>query len=395
MVIETASVLAGPMAGRLLADWGADVIHVEHITRGDIVRSRVAGGGGQIDSEIDYIAENYNRNKRGMTLDLAQEDGREIMYKMLSKADVYLSNFRLHELEKFKLKYDMLSQINPRLICASLTGYGKKGSDRDLPGYESTAYFARSGMLHVLQVPESRPTVNPSGLGDNIAGLSLAYGIMAALFMREKTGEGQEVDVSLFNTGIFAISLDIAGALATGQDRQPLKREDYGNALTNLYRTKDNRWLRLSMNQPDPYWSRFCHVIERKDLENDPRFKSFIPRIQNHIELFNIVEKVFLTKTLEDWKNRLNKAGLPWAPLQNLPEVIADPQARANDFFDSYDHPVYGPLEIVENPIKLSKSPKREKISAPQFNQHTEEILLEFGYTWSDIEKFKNNKIIA
>ncbi|MFC1966720.1 CoA transferase, partial [Chloroflexota bacterium] len=225
-VVETASAMAGPMAGRILADWGAEVIHIEHPVRGDIVRGQanVRRRGKAIISDIDYSGQNYNRNKRGMTLDVSKEAGRKIICKLLEEADVYLSNFRPRELEKFNLEYDTLSQLNPRLICANVSGYGRRGPDRDLPAYEPTGYFARPGMFHVLQVPGMHPPHNPLGSGDNITGLALACGIITALFMREKTGVGQEVDVSLFQTGIFAISFDIAGSLVTGQDMKQVER---------------------------------------------------------------------------------------------------------------------------------------------------------------------------
>jgi len=395
-VVETAAVYAGPMTGRLLADWGADVIKIEHPIRGDIARSESPKRLGKaIMSDINYRLENFNRNKRGITLDLSQEGAREVIYKLLEKADVFLSNFRPREQVKFKLEYETLRQLNPRLIYANVTGYGRKGPDCHLPGYEFTSYFPRSGMLHVLQAPGTQPIQPPLGLGDNVAGLALAYGIMTALFLREKTGIGQEVDVSLFHTGIFALSLDIAGALVTGQDRQQVERKDIGNTLVNSYQTKDGRWLFLGVSQPDLYWSRFCRAIEQEDLEHDPRFSSFEPRIENHVALFEILEEVFLSRTLEEWKVRLNEAGLPWAPVQNLPEVIADPQARANDFFVSYDHPTYGHIEVVANPVKLSKAPETLRMPAPELGQHTEEILLEHGYTWQDIAQLKEQGIIA
>lgn len=404
-VIETASGMAGPMAGRLLGDWGADVIHIEHPITGDMSRdaqrlltAQVAArltNGRAIVTDINYSMENHNCNKRSMTLDLSQERGQKILYKLLEKADVFLSNYRPRELKKFKLEYDTLSRLNPRLIHANVTGYGKKGPDRDLPGYDFDAFWARSGVLRVLLTPEMIPPTTPIANGDRVAALALACGITTALLVRERTGVGQEVDVSIFNAGVFFNANDIGGALVTGQDRQNVDREQLANVLLNSFKTKDGRWLRLAINRPDLYWSRFCQGIEREDLEHDPRFDSFASRIENHVALFNIVEEAFLTKTLEEWKVRLTEAGLPWAPIQSLPEVISDPQARANDFFAAYDHPTYGRIEIVANPIKLSKTPATVRMPAPEFGQHTEEVLLEYGYTWEDIEQFKEQGVIA
>ncbi|MFC1989464.1 CaiB/BaiF CoA transferase family protein [Chloroflexota bacterium] len=395
-VIQTAWAMAAPMTGRLLADWGADVIWVEHPVRGDMFRSTLARRGGKaIMSDIDYGAENNNRNKRGMTLDLSKEGAREILYKLLEKADVFLANFRPRELTKFKVEYGTLSQLNLRLIYANLTGYGKRGPDKNFPALEHTGYFCRSGIEHVLRQPGSPPVVTPLGMGDHVAGMALALGIMAALFVRERTGMGQEVDVSLLSAGVYTLSFDIAGALVTGQDRQQVDRKEITNAISAFYETKDGRWLRLGMTTPDPYWSRFCQAIEREDLEHDPRFESFEPRTNNHAALFSILEKVFLSKTLEEWKVILNEKGLLWGPVQSLPEIIADPQARANDLFVPFDHPTYGRIELVTSPVKLSKTPASIRMPAPELGQHTEEILLEHGYTWKDIEQFKEQAAIA
>ncbi len=397
-VVQTTEFIAGPMATRLLSDWGADVVHVENPVRGrrgGWTQQVQRGGGRHIMSDINYAAQNHHRNKRSIAIDLSQEEGREIIYRLLEKADVFMSNFRPREQKKFGLEYETLSKLNPRLIQANLTGYGQKGPDRDLPGFEQTGYFARSGMLHVLQVPGSHPPQTPMGSGDNVVSLCLALGIMTALFMRGISGVGQEVDVSLFSAGVYALSYDIAGALVTGQDRQQLARRDINNVLINSYQTKDGRWLRLSIAAPELYWSRLCQVIEREDVEHDPRFATFEPRIENHAILFDILEEAFLSKTLDEWKVRLNEAGLPWALIQNLPEVISDPQARANDFFVPLEHPTYGRIEVVANPIKLSKAPANVVKPAPELGQHTEEILLENGYTREDIARFREQGVIA
>ncbi|MBI4283198.1 MAG: CoA transferase [Chloroflexi bacterium] len=400
-VVQTATIIAGPTAGRFLADWGADVITVENPRGGDELRgnrqtaSKRSRPVAVIQSDINYGALNQNRNKRGMTLDLSQESGREVIYKMLAKADVFLTNFLPSDLKKFKLEYETLSRLNPRLIQANLTGYGKKGPERDTAAADYTGFWARSGALRMFLKPGITPLLTPGGVGDRTSGLLLALGIMTALYVRERTGVGQEVDVSLFQSGVFVISDDIAGALATGQDLRPFDRKDSLNVMATFYQTKDGKWLRLGVSQPDLYWSRFCRVIERTELEHDPRFESFESKMKNHAVLFNILQEVFLSRTLEEWRVRLNEAGLRWAPLQSLPEVIADPQARANDFFVAYDHPTYGRLELVANPIKLSKTPEMIRMPAPEFGQHTEEVLLEYGYTWQDIERFKEQGVIA
>jgi crotonobetainyl-CoA:carnitine CoA-transferase CaiB-like acyl-CoA transferase len=252
-------------------------------------------------------------------------------------------------------------------------------------------------------------------LGDNVAALALFSGIVTALYAREKTGVGQAVDIALFQTGIYVLSFDIAGALITGKDYEDWReqappemvaeaqlataritsfyRTKAPNPLVAGYTTKDGGAIQFVALQPDRYWSRFCHAIERGDLENDPRFNSFEARAENREALYPIVEEVFLSKTLEEWKPRL--VGLPFGIRQNLVEVINDPQARANDYFVPLDHPTYGSIEVIASPMNLNKTPATIRTPAPEFGQHTEEVLLELGYTWEDIAQLKDKGIIA
>ena len=397
-IIQTAAAAAGPMAGRLLADWGADVICVEHTTRKAQKEQRRSNpqmdGRRIIVSDIDYAALNHNRNKRGMTLNLATKDGQEILNKLLAKSDVLLSNFRQRELEKFQLEYETLSRLNPGIICAHLTGFGKKGPDKDEPGYGPTAGDARSGFLHVIQAPGMEPPQMPMSFADYLAGLALAFGIMTALFIRERTGVGQEVDASLYKTMTWAISNDIAGTLVTGRDRQAVSRKDRGTPQMTTYRTKDGRWLHLSTGRRDVFWPTFCQIIDREDLKNDPRYTSFEVKEADQLALFKILEEIFLTRTLEEWKQRFKAGVYPWAPLQNLPEVINDPQARINNFFVPLDHPTHGRIEVMTGPVNLSKTPEVMRMPAPESGQHTDEILRELGYTGADIGRYRQEGII-
>lgn len=401
-VIEMAGAAAVPMAGRLMADWGADVIHIEHPATGDTLRHVQASagstgtiGGGAVTialSDIPYVMLNYNRGKRSLTVDLALEEGQAIVRRLVEQADVFLSNMRTYEMEKWGLEYDRLSAVNPRLVYASLNGYGQKGPEKNAPGYDVIAAWARTGAQDLVQAAGFRPAFL-----DNIAGMSLLCGVMTALFLRERTGMGQEVSLSLFQTGVFQISYDVAGALVTGMNFEEwgiTAREDLPNALAVPYRTKDGRTIRLAVLQPDLYWPKLCRAIGKEDLEEDLRFSSFTPRSENHRALLEILDQVFLSKTLEEWRPRLNDAHIPWSPVQTLRELITDPQARANDFFVPYDDPIHGSIEVVANPIKLSKTPARLN-PVPECGQHTEEILLELGYTWDDIERFKEKRVIG
>ncbi len=402
-VVDVSQVAAVPMTARHLADFGADVIHVENPATGDswrVFQARASGGGigSGAPSDINYNWENFNRNKKSVTIDLSQDTGREILYKLVGKADVFVTNLRLWECEKFKLEYDTLSKLNPRLIYGALTGWGKQGPDRNNPAYDSLAYWARASLWSLFASPGRPPPVDGGAFGDNVAALGLAFGIMTALYVRERIGVGQEVDISLFHTGIYQASFFAAGALTTGLDLADWRyrsREEMPNPLAMPYETKDGRWLLISILQPDRYWARLCQAMEREDLIHDPRFDSFEPRIENHTALLHILEEVFRSRTLDEWKSHLVQAGIPFAPYQNFLETVSDPQARANDFFVPFDHPTYGPIEVIANPVNLSETPASIRMPAPEFSQHTEEVLLDLGYTWEDIAQFKQQGVIA
>ena len=396
-VVDVSQFAAGPTTAAFLGDWGAEVIHVEHPIKGDGTRGVQSGSGQGIyrQASINYLWDLWNRNKKGMTVDMGKARGKEIMSKLVGTADVFLSNLRPYEIEKFGLNYDNLKQINPKLIYANISGYGLKGPDKDGPGYDSCAFFARTGILHQLAEPGMDPAMSRPAMGDNTTGLACFAGIMVALYMRERTGIGQEVDVSLYNTGVWVLSVDVQGALTTGDAVQQERRKAAANPLRNHYKTQEGRWLMLAMLQSDPYWSQVCKMLEREDLESDPRFSSFQQRARNSVELIGILDQIFSTKTLVEWKASMEKFGIPWAPLQTVEEVIHDPQTRVNEFFWKFDHPTHGPMELVANPIKLSKTPPTMRMPGPEFSQHTEEILLELGYSWEDIAQLKIEKIIA
>jgi crotonobetainyl-CoA:carnitine CoA-transferase CaiB-like acyl-CoA transferase len=394
-VVEAASAVAAPMVGRLLADWGAEVIHIDQPSRGGLMKKP----SGQSDvrnigADFNYVEQNLNCNKRCIAIDLSTEGGQQILHQLLGKADVFIRNFRPRELEKFNLEYQSLCKVNPRLICANLTGFGRRGPDRNEPGFGPTAGDSRAGLLHVLLTPGAEPAQMPVAYTDLITAMTLAYGIMTALLVRERTGLAQEVDASLFNSVTWTMVSDIAGTLATGKDRQAVRRIDRGTPFLNSYKTKDNRWVYLMINRREVFWPKFCQAIGKPELQNDPRFTPSQLSHEDSKAQFNIMEEGFLTRTMEEWKPVLADAG-PWAPVQTLPEVVRDVQARENNFFTSLNHPVHGRIEIMANPVKFSQMKETEKTPAPHFSQNTLEVLGEMGYSESDIARMKEQHVIS
>lgn len=400
-IIDMTAYAAGPFCVRLLADWGADVIHIENVLLPDNMQKLAAApsSGNIILPGTSNVARRYgsHRNKRSVTLDISHESGRKIFENMLVTADVFVSNFAPRVVEKLNLKYETLAELNPRLICANLSAYGVKGSDRNTPAYEHDAYFSRSSMLNVLNILRPAELIGApfGGMGDAQAGFCLAYGIIAALFVRERTGVGQEVTTSLFQAGVFFASGRISRFLVAGGETVPS-----GNSyLVGYFQTKDERWLEITVTygfgEELRYFLGICDAIKREDLKSDPRFDSIESLAKNKVALHQILTETFLSKPLDEWKAPLDEAKVPWSPVQNASDVVVDPQARANDFFIPVDDPVFGRLEVLTGPANLSKNPLAIRMPAPEYGQHTEEVLLEYGYTWEDIVRFREQHVIA
>jgi crotonobetainyl-CoA:carnitine CoA-transferase CaiB-like acyl-CoA transferase len=249
-------------------------------------------------------------------------------------------------------------------------------------------------MTYMLSEQGGVPVWPRPASGDFPSAMGCACGIMVALFARERLGIGQEICTSLFNSAVWSVMWDIQGALLTHRDPPERRRESAPNPLVNSYRTRDGRWIILSMVQPGSYWHAFCQAIDQEGLENDPRFGSFQNWAENNVALIKVIDEAFTKRTAAEWKARLSEFGLSFALMQKPSEVIDDPQARANDFFTSVNHPTYGPIELVLAPIKFSGTPGTFRTLAPEFGQHTEEILLELGYSWDEIKQLKDKKVI-
>lgn len=387
-VLEIANWLAAPAAGALLCDLGADVIKVEP-HRGDPWR-----GYKQTDPE-NYAFEQDNRGKRSIALDLSKPGSREIVHKIAGKADVFLTNLLPRRRQRFGVTYENLKALNAGLIYMSFTGYGEKGPMYDRLGMDFGAFWSRSGIMNLMGWPDEPPILQRGGMGDHSTSLGLLAGVLGALYHRERTGEGQEVWGSLFGTGIWVIGVDLQRTLVNGRDA---KRRPYRNAnespITNWYQAKDGKWLILENPNPNPYWQRACRALGLGGLEHVEKYSTVEGLLEDCVELNALFDKVFATKTRDEWAPLLTEQEVIWAPIQNMLEAADDPQAEAIGAFEGVEHPEYGEYRVINCPVKFSGTDNGARGPAPLVGQHTEEVLLEYGYSWGEIEGLKGEGVI-
>jgi crotonobetainyl-CoA:carnitine CoA-transferase CaiB-like acyl-CoA transferase len=390
-VIDMTQYGVGPTATGLLAQWGADVIHVEP-PRGSIDRGRNIASGKKA---FSCWWQQPNMNKKSLTLDLNKEEGGEVLHKLVATSDVFVANLRPYELKKFNLEYETFKNINPKIIYAIFNGYGMEGPDKDKPGYDTPSFFARSGIMHMMSGSDGVPVWPRAGLGDIPTAMYLACGIVVALLAHERLGIGQEVYVSLFASGVWSNPIDNGEALAFHKDGVKVLRDKTFNPISNSYKTKDDRWILMYNMQSDRFWAPFCKAVGREDLEKDPRFDTGAKRMENNVTLIKILDEVFAGKTYEEWKKQLADSRLIWEPVQKPTELANDPQARANGFFKSFDFPDFGTYELLAPPQRLMETPPTFRTPAPELGQHNEELLLELGYSQSDIGSLREKAVIV
>ena len=392
-VVEITQFQQGPVAGTKLGDLGADVIKVEPKT-GDPARGFMRIIGTQVGLKgRNYYFENQNRNKRSIVLDLRTEKGMEIFLKLIDAADVFVTNMSIEAPINLGIGPDDLLKRNPRLIYAQASGWGRKGPDANTFSFDYTG-IGRSGLMMSCGERGTPPAQILPGLGDELGGMVCAWGVCAALYAREKTGKGQLVDTSLMGSLICMLSLILSAPAILGQEFPREIRAEAGNPIYSHYRAKDGKWFILAHLQPDRYWPNVCKALGVEELEHDPKFNSIEARGENRKELIAIMDERFAQKTRDEWFKIFKKEIVIHAPIQTTTEVVNDPQSLANDYVTWVDHPVWGRIKVIGFPWVFSETPASWRREAPEFGQHTEEILLEMGYTWDDITKLKDADVI-
>ncbi|MDP6540573.1 MAG: CoA transferase [Planctomycetota bacterium] len=384
-VVEIASFVAAPAGGALLADLGAEVIKVE-VAGGETLRHARPGVlGWKSDFSESPHFHMDNRGKRSLVLDIQEPTAREALLRVIDGADVVLTNMLPGRLLKYGLDPDLLRSTRPRLIVATLTGYGRQGDEADTPAFDYAAFWARTGLMDLLRDPESTPAFLRPGLGDHAAALALVTGILSALRVRDAGGEGQVVDVNLMHIGFYMQGNDAAPTLTVREDPPPHDRRRPRNPLWNQYPTKDGRWLFLVMIESQRYWPALCRALGKPELLEDERFEDAIPRYRHREELTAILEDVFLTRSLAGWEAQLAGQPLIWAPVRTLEEATHDPQAHANGVFAELEHPEAGPFGSVTAPLTLSAHAMPGDRLGPELGADSTEVLREAGLEEEEI----------
>ncbi len=392
-VVELASWAFVPAAGAALADWGADVIKVEDTRAGDPGRALVISGLTRDKSRVDanFMLEIGNRGKRSIGLDLKSAAGFEVLAGLLKSADVFLTNWLPGPLERAKLSLEQVRAINPNIIVARGTGQGTRGPDRNKGGYDSSSFTARSGVSYALTPSDSDFPLNQGpAFGDLPSGLTLAGGVLGALYNRERTGEAATVDVSLMAQGMWTMAPDIVAADFFGIDMIPKAPPGSAmNPVVNAYQTKDNRWVQLVFLQPDRFWAGFCARIGRPELADDDRFTPAQHLVAHAEEAVKLLRETFAAEDLEHWVQALHDEPGVWSVIASPQGVFTDPQAAANGYLASTSDAAGEEYRLVAPPIQFNELPATIG-RAPEHGEHTEELLLELGLSWTEIGDMKD-----
>ncbi|MEO6029074.1 MAG: CoA transferase [Candidatus Binatia bacterium] len=376
-VVEMGLWVAGPAAAGILADWGADVVKVE-APAGDPMRAFFQlATGSKVDRNPPFDLD--NRGKRSLVLDLRLPEGRAALERVLASADVFVTNLRPDALGRLGLDAESLTARFPRLVYAGITGYGRSGPDRDRPGYDVGAFWARSGVAQTLTPEGAAPPQIRGGFGDHVTAITTVAGIVTALFERERSGRGRIVETSLLRTGAYCLGWDLGIQLSFGKIRAPVPRSEVETPLVNCYRAGCGRWFWLIGLEADRHFPGVARSIEREDLLTDPRFAGARERRRHCREIIAELDAAFATRPLAAWAERFDREGVWWQPVQSLDEVVQDPQAAAAGVFVDAPTRDGGTQRAVASPVEFVGAPTAPTRPVPQLGEHTETVLREAG----------------
>ena len=384
-MLEVANWVAVPSAGAMMADLGAEVIKVEP-PRGDAMRNRLRQPERESGAPpMDYAFQLDNRGKRSIALSLDVPEARDVVYRLARRADVFTTNLLGERQRRYGLDPEHVRAQNPRIIHTTLTGYGLEGPDADRTAFDLTAFFARGGAMGLVGDPDGPPPRFRAGQGDHVTALNLLAAILAALRLRDRTGEGQTIEVSLLRTAAWTLGCDLSATLIDRKRPPRVRRSEIRSPLLKPYRCGDGRWLNLMMARPRVYWPRLCKALGHPEWETDPRFDTPEKRAENIAVLDDFIEAAFAAASLAEWSGRLSAAGLIWAPVAELQELVDDPQARANDFFGEIDHRAVGRFETLNTPFRIAGADVAIRGPAPEVGEHTAEVLAVAGHSPDEV----------
>lgn len=380
-VVEVAIYAFVPSAGAALADWGADVIKVEHPETGDPVRNLSTYGTAPGDGGVSMLWEVFNRGKRGVGIDIRNEQGLEVLMKLIDEADVFLTNFMMPTCKRLGIDAEAVLARNPRIIYARGTGQGPLGPDADKGGFDGLSYWSRPGVSTAATPPDyNYPVMLPGpAFGDIQSGMNMAGGIAAALFRRERDGKGSIVDVSLYGSGLWAMQASIAGSYVSGRDNiVQLDRRRPANPVANSYSSKDGKFFVLGMLEADRYWPAFTKTFGKPELAQDPRFATIELREENCEECVEVLDAIFAELTMAEIEERLNSQEGPWAKVNVPGDAISDEQAIVNGYMQMVKHETGAQMPLIPVPA-LANCEVPGLHRAPQHCEHTDQILAGIG----------------